>query len=1123
MLVLYIVLGVIVVALIVVTILFFRKKKKDKLAAEAAGEVVAPGGDDISVLIHEAEKKLSAAKLEDGGKVAGLPVFLIIGGPNSTKTSVMLHSGLEPELLAGQVYQAGNVAPTRAANIWFSRRSIFAEAGGTLLSDPGKWSKLVKRLQPKAAVVRKGEQAPRAAIVCFDCETFTMPSVGDIVTNVARVFRARLGEISQSMGINLPVYALFTKADRLPFFTEYVRNLSNEESTQVVGVTLPMTGRRTGGVYAEEESARLSAHFERLFRAMADARIEFLAREGDATKLPPAYEFPREFRKVRPALVQFLVDLCTPSQLTVGPFLRGFYFTGVRPVVINESAPVSAAVPEQQSYGGPAGATGIFSSRGMPGGGPAASPAAPAPVLGTKKVPQWLFLAHLFNDIFLADRGAMGASGASTKTSSARRWLFIAAASLCFLMIVFFTISFFNNRSIENDVINAARGISEVGPAGADLASLGSLQKLEALRESLETLARYRRDGHPWLYRGFLYIGDDVYKAARPIYCDRFRKALLTQTQANILQDMRGLPAAIAPEQHPYQPTYDELKAYLITTTHPEKSNKAFLTPVLMKWWTNKHEIDSARTLLAQKQFDFYADELKEEDPCSAEADSRAVDRTRTYLKAFGGFEQVYGYMLAEADKHGTPINFNRQYPGSVTTVVDGYDVRAAFSKGGWTFMNDNFGRADQFFSGEEWVLGEKAGPTVDRAKLAADLKSRYYGDYVKEWTTYIKSARVTIYTSLQDAAQKLRTHSSNTATLLELSSLASRNTDVADAGQKNTFQPVQSVTPPENTDKFVAPSNQAYISALAALQSQIESIAGQGLNDANAAQALQLATQAKGTVNQMAQAFRIDSPIQQMVQKLLTDPITNVEGLLKGASASELNGAGRTLCAQINPILMKYPFKPNNPLEATIPEIVTIFKPNDGAVWQFVNTKLVPKYLTKQGSQYAAIPGPVTIQRAFLDWINKAAAFSDVAFAGGLAEPKLNYTIKGVLSPDMEKVSLVIDGQTAVFTNAAAAPKAFVWPGNPQGVQPTITFQGGFQTAYPPLSGLWSVFRWIGEANRRSGSIVEWDLTSGNPPRPQRNPATNQPITIKFDVVANPPIFTPGYFTFNCVSDVAR
>jgi len=290
--VLYIVIGVTVVALIGVIIWYFIKKKKDKQAAAAAGEVVAPGGDEISVLIHEAEAKLSAAKLEQGAKVGNLPVFLIMGEPGTTKTSVMLHSGLEPELLSGQVYQAGNVAPTRSANFWFSRRAIFAEAGGGMVADAGKWSRLVKRLQPKGSVVGKGEQAPRAVLICFDCENFTKQGAPDIATNSARTLRARLGEISQAMGINLPVYALFTKADRLPFFTEYVRNLTNDESTQVVGVTLPIIDNRSEGVYAEEETTRLTGNFERLFRSLADARIEFLAREGDVSKLPPAYEFP---------------------------------------------------------------------------------------------------------------------------------------------------------------------------------------------------------------------------------------------------------------------------------------------------------------------------------------------------------------------------------------------------------------------------------------------------------------------------------------------------------------------------------------------------------------------------------------------------------------------------------------------------------------------------------------------------------------------------------------------------------------------------------------------------------------------------------------------------------------
>lgn len=76
-----------------------------------------------------------------------------------------------------------------------------------------------------------------------------------------------------------------------------------------------------------------------MYRGLAAKRRDLLIREHDSAKLPGAYEFPREFRKIRNNLVSFLVELCRPSQLTASPFLRGFYFTGVRPVTITETAP----------------------------------------------------------------------------------------------------------------------------------------------------------------------------------------------------------------------------------------------------------------------------------------------------------------------------------------------------------------------------------------------------------------------------------------------------------------------------------------------------------------------------------------------------------------------------------------------------------------------------------------------------------------------------------------------------------------------------------------------------------------------------------------------------------------
>ena len=256
-----------------------------------------------------------------------------------------MHSGLEPELLAGQVYQETTIVPTRSTNLWLAGRIVIVESGGALLGDASRWSRLIRRLQPGKlrSLTGQGGQAPRAALLCVDTESLTRAGAAEAAVAAARKLRQRLGEISKDLGINIPVYVLFTRMDRVQFFFEFVRNLSDQEAQQVVGAPLPMpSGGRA--VYVEQETARLNNAFDRLFRSLCDARPEFLSREHDATQLSATYEFPREFRKLRPIVVQFLLELCRPSQLAVGPFLRGFYFSGIRPVTVNESAPM----PRQQ-------------------------------------------------------------------------------------------------------------------------------------------------------------------------------------------------------------------------------------------------------------------------------------------------------------------------------------------------------------------------------------------------------------------------------------------------------------------------------------------------------------------------------------------------------------------------------------------------------------------------------------------------------------------------------------------------------------------------------------------------------------------------------------------------------
>ena len=1085
-------------------------------AAEAPTEVT-----DLEELLGEAEARLAVAQQEKDSKISKLPVIMLVGETGSAKTTTMVHSDTEPESLAGQVYEENSILPTPTANFWFAHHTVFVEMAGKLLGDSDAFKKVIGRLQPAktAALLGTAEQVPRAVLVCVDAETLLLPSPDPLAVS-ARKLRGQLTEISRLLGINLPVYVLFTRTDRLPFFTEYVTKLNNDEATRILGVTLPIVEQRQG-IYAEQETNRLGTAFEKMFRSLCNARPTFLSRETEATPLAAVYEFPREFRKVRQSLVRFLVELCRPSQITVGPFLRGFYFSGVRPIVVNEMAP---AATQAEAAGGRMGATGMFRY----GGAAQAAGAAPR-IIGTRKVPQWLFLGHFFNDLLLADAVAKSASASSIRASMPRRILLLSAVILCLFYSTALVLSFRHNRTLANNVKQASQSLASVDTSGSTAASVDSLRKLETLRQSLEILTKYNREGAPLGFRWGLYIGNDLYPDVRKLYFADFGKLLLTPTQNILVDFMRTLPST--PTGPEYGFTYDSLKAYLETTSNHDKATRSFLPPVLLSRWSANRNVDPERLQLAQKQFEFYSDELKIANPFSPDNDAAAIGKARLYLSLFAGFERVYQAMLSDAAKTGPVLNFNKKFPGSAEVVLDNQDVASPFTKPGWDFMKAALKNPEKYFAGEAWVLGEQATQTIDRSKLGQQLADRYYSDYIKEWRAYMKAASVVRYASLPDASKKLSVQSGNTSPLLELFWLASQNTAVDQPDVANAFQPVQTVVPPTSVDRYIAAPNQTYMNGLVTLQASVDTASQQQpVTDAAAASTLTSATAAKVSAKQVAQAFRVDADahVDQTVQKLMEDPITYVEALLRNLGPEELNGKGRGLCAIYRPVLNKYPFNPASTVQSTVAEINGIFHKPDGALWKFYDENL-QKLLPKQGSTYVAqTVNGVSLTSSFVNFFNNAAAFTDFAYGGNSPDPHFTYTLKPIVNEEIQSMGLQLDGQSITSTGSADVPgKQFVWQASgTHEAKATVRF-GGPDLTWSNSEGLWAIFQFFNKAETwtpaGTGNIVLWTIRVG---QDAVKLPSGKPLTVRFNLDMNggPQVFQKGYFSrMACVAEVAK
>lgn len=160
-----------------------RQKSEEAETDEDQAQSEPAGNEEIDLLIRDADTKLASARQ---ARIGNLPLIFILGDQGATKTSVVMNSGLEPELLAGQVYQDNAVAPTRTANFWYAGNAVLAEVNSRVLADSNRWSRVVRRLRPGSlkSVVGGNAQAPRAALVCVNAEIFTQPGAAETLATL---------------------------------------------------------------------------------------------------------------------------------------------------------------------------------------------------------------------------------------------------------------------------------------------------------------------------------------------------------------------------------------------------------------------------------------------------------------------------------------------------------------------------------------------------------------------------------------------------------------------------------------------------------------------------------------------------------------------------------------------------------------------------------------------------------------------------------------------------------------------------------------------------------------------------------------------------------------------------
>ncbi len=512
----------------------------------------------LSTLLNEANAtlgRMATAGNREPQPLSALPAYLLLGPEGSGKTSTFLNAGLEPQRLAGQTFGSGPIASTRLCNLWLAQGKLFIEMAGRAFSgDPDRWLRLFRLLQAKPSLSRWqrfwNEPAPaldlRGAIAFCEVKEFTTavsPQSRERLERQCQLWQDRLGAVAEVFGFECPVYWLVTKCDSLPYFSDFFHRLPDSETGQVLGCAVAPK-QNAAAATAEADAKRLTKSFNALFYSLADKRLTQLAHEPDLSRRPAIYEFPRELKRIRPALIQLLTAVFRPHPLRPAPQLCGYYLSAVGE---REIAPALADSRTQWSEPSASlEATTLFrgdATQILRGGGDLGAIEKRSSA-GVQR--RWLFVTELFQTVLSAAPFPRRAVRTDLPAQRYRQAACAAICGACLILCTVFLNSWINNLRLLRSVNNAAI-IQKQGAAP----TLADLQSLEDLRQQVGRLVAYDQDGPPLTLRWGLYSGNRLLEPMKDAYFRRFQELLLNPLNNALtspaLRPCRAVPAPDAP------------------------------------------------------------------------------------------------------------------------------------------------------------------------------------------------------------------------------------------------------------------------------------------------------------------------------------------------------------------------------------------------------------------------------------------------------------------------------------------------------------------------------------------------------------------------------------------------
>ncbi len=269
---------------------------------------------DIRGRWTDAMATLKASKV----KIYDLPWFLLIGEPQSGKTTTLRESGLDFPLGKDALTGAGG---TVNCDWWFTNDAVIIDTAGRFTMpvdtapDRQEWHAFLKLLG------RYRSRCPINGVIVTIPATSLIQDSPDTIRNKSRNIQEKLHELVKVLGIEFPVYIMVSKLDLVYGFAEFCASLSAQERTQAVGWNRRDIASK--GFNPEE----FNHFFELLHGRMHGWSMRRLRDIPAGPEADRVYAFPGEFSRVKDTLREYLGFIFGGDRFHSPLLLRGCYFS----------------------------------------------------------------------------------------------------------------------------------------------------------------------------------------------------------------------------------------------------------------------------------------------------------------------------------------------------------------------------------------------------------------------------------------------------------------------------------------------------------------------------------------------------------------------------------------------------------------------------------------------------------------------------------------------------------------------------------------------------------------------------------------------------------------------------